>query len=228
MKQFLTASEIFRRTGKSYPKALRKRLRKLGVPHYATPSGRMVYWRVDALPPDLKRDLGLPVDPLLIPVPASEMPGLTAGEVASASGLSLCATVNRLRRAAIESREGRRADSLGRERPVKLYDPRDLPRVGLSAVSRPAPAAESEAGPSVLEACPPCGERFDPETLLDCHACGKAVCARCFSRDRCRQCRARLHARRHRDRGRLARAAAALDANRAARGDCPVAEMIER
>ena len=245
---YLSASEIARRIARRSGAPPRRakllsRLRRSGVPRAS--SGNRTRWLVSALPADLLAGLGVragaapaaPVDPpptaTATSRPAEE---LSASEIAALAGCCRSNVMALARKHGTPYRMAPRRDALGRNRPVRVYDaarlppslanrcPGALPAPQASALEPVAEESEPPAPPPETVPCD-CGAAVPADALLDCWQCGRAVCAECWARDRCRSCRKLSQARRRRDRARLARAAAALDANRALRGDCPAEEI---
>ena len=177
-------------------------------------------YRVAGLPAGVRQALAVPVH---APAARESYAGLPA--LAQAMGLSPSGARKRLERLGVPHVAGR-ARSRGRE---YLYPLSALPpevRANVERI-RAGQAAELEGPESVSCAC--CGQRIaDPERALACGRCDEAACARCMRGDKCRRCRKASSNWRYRNRAALARAAAALDASRAARGECPTAELAER
>ena len=186
--------------------------------------GRSQYlYRVADLPAGVRQALAVPA---LSPAARESYAGLPA--LAQAMGLSPSGARKRLERLGAPHVSGR-ARSRGRE---YLYPLSALPPEVRAAVERIRAGEAAEAG---LESpysdpvsCACCGERIaDPEQALACGRCDEAVCDRrgCMHGDKCRRCRRASRNWRYYHRAALARAAAALDASRAARGECPAAEL---
>ena len=148
--------------------------------------------------------------------------------IARAAECSEWAVRKRLQRRRVPHLLGR-ARSRGRE---KLYRPADLPSDLRAAVERAA------SGPARLEAewaeaessrCAHCYKRIaNPDRSCACSRCDGAAHAGCMDGDLCIRCRRAQRNWRKRYRAALDRGAAALDASRAARGECPAAELAER
>ena len=199
-----------------------KALREGWPRRWARTAGRRprYLYRVDALPAGVRQALAVPVG---TPAAGESYAGLAV--LAQAMGLSHSGARKRLERLGVAWVAGR-ARSRGRE---YLYPLSALPPQVRAAVERirAGQAAELEGPEPVSCAC--CGKRIaDPERALACGRCDEAACARCMRGDKCRRCRKAWSNWRYRNRAVLARAAAALDASRAARGECPVAELAER
>ena len=170
------------------------------------------------------------------PVPAAEMQidpdpnpeaEVTIDDIARALGIQVDSTRVKARREgwprriAPASASDERSRHGGRRRHF-LYRVDALP-----AEVRHALAGLGDSDPV---SCACCGKSIaDPEQALACGRCEEAVCARrgCMRGDKCRRCRRASRNWRYRNRAALARAAAALDASRAARGECPAAELWE-
>ena len=182
---------------------------------------RHYLYRVDALPAEVRHALAVPA---LSPAARESYAGLPV--LAQAMGLSPSGARQRLERLGVPHVSGR-ARSRGRE---YLYPLSALPPEVCAAVERirAGEAAEAGLGDSDPVSCACCGKSIaDPEQALACGRCDEAVCARsgCMRGDKCRRCRRASRNWRYRNRAALARAAAALDASRAARGECPAAEL---
>ena len=182
---------------------------------------RHFLYRVDALPAGVRHALAVPA---LSPAARESYAGLPV--LAQAMGLSPSGARKRLERLSVPWVAGR-ARSRGREYlyPLSALEPEVRAAVERIRAGR---AAELEGPEPVSCAC--CGQRIaDPEQALACGRCEEAVCARsgCMRGDKCRRCRKASRNWRYRNRVVLARAAAALDASRAARGECPAAELAE-
>ena len=180
---------------------------------------RHYFYRVDALPAGVRQALAVPPGS---PAARESYAGLPV--LAQAMGLSSSGARKRLERLGTPHVTGR-ARSRGREYLYALSALEPELRAAVERI-RAGRAAELEGPEPVSCAC--CGQRIaDPEQALACGRCEEAVCARrgCMRGDKCRRCRRASRNWRYRNRAALARAAAALDASRAARGECPAAEL---
>ncbi len=139
-------------------------------------------------------------------------------EIAAALGVSYntAARYARLEEWPFDSRVSRSDRELGRGGPSNLYPLACLPRyVRIAITDRRAPNLEPDE-PCAAAGC----ERQVPGNLLCiCGRCGESVCADCMDGEYCDPCRRQLKARRRYDWPRRRKAALALAANRAARGE---------
>ena len=189
--------------------------------------GRSHYYlyRVDALPAEVRHALAVPA---LSPAARESYAGLPV--LAQAMGLSPSGARQRLERLGVPRVSGR-ARSRGRE---YLYPLSALGPEVRAAVERIRAGEAAESGLEGLYSdpvsCACCGKSIaDPEQARACGRYEEAACARsgCMRGDKCRRCRRASRNWRYRNRAALARAAAALDASWAARGECREAELWE-
>ena len=139
-------------------------------------------------------------------------------EIAAALGVSYntAARYARLEEWPFDSRVPRSDRELGRGGPANLYPLACLPRyVRIAVTDRRAPNLEPDE-PCAAAGC----ERQVPGNLLCiCGRCGESVCADCMDGEYCDPCRRESNRWRRRNGSRLRKAAEALAANRAARGE---------
>lgn len=217
----VTIRDIARALGIQLDSARVKAYREGWPRRYGVRQRRYLY-RVDALPAGVRQALAVPARS---PAARESYAGLPV--LAQAMGLSPSGARQRLERLGAPHVSGRLRR--GRE---YLYPLSALGPEVRAAVERirAGEAAEAGLGDSDPVSCACCGKSIaDPEQALACGRCDEAVCARsgCMRGDKCRRCRRASRNWRYRNRAALARAAAALDASRAARGECPAAELAE-
>lgn len=134
-------------------------------------------------------------------------------EIAAALGISYntAATWSRREDWLFDSNVPRSDRELGPGGPSKLYPLACLPRyVRIAVLDRRAPDPD--------EPCARCEKRVPGNLLCWCSRCDQSVCADCMADEYCGECRRELKARRRYSR-RPRKAAEALAANRAARGE---------
>lgn len=189
------------------------RATRQGWPRREAPQqGRLAYFIAAGLPAYVREalaDLAAAFDPEAF---------ATAAEIARALGVKVEAARYLARREEWPfERPGRQSAGLpGCGRPPLQFPLACLPRwVRIAVRDARSPVPDWME----IEPCARCGKRLPADALCECGRCGKSACAGCLAGEYCHSCRRESNRWRRRNGPRLRKAAKALAASRAARGE---------